>query len=390
MPLWILLAILLIGGITVVTTIKSNTRKAVTTAYALEAQRELAAERVKAITAVAESAIRIGTKVEPLRSRAKQFVAAALAEIATATPAPATTPNGSRPGLLTPQDRLSAQEKELEAALNRVEACDLTAKDIMELAEQEKMEVMREVVVKRAQLKVTSLDATLVRIQDTQQQAEKTHASAELLLSQMETLSNEIIETERLRRAQEERDRLEAEHKKQLAADQERAKQQHGAMMDLAATFQFEDAMKQVQSMAPLYQTDEGRQRHTLMVDQCTELVAMKKELIAMLNAAPFAWGWRQDGSPRDIDSATPEALIVGDRQIPWNNVLLPQMLSILNDYICGESVKPTIRSDHCIAMAIFLASHHRTDAARTMVDTGVSMRPAIKPKADRLTATVL
>jgi hypothetical protein len=395
MPLWILLVILLVGGVTVVTTIKSNTRKAAANAYALEKQRKAAAEVCERISDTVASVSRLNAKVSPMRSKTSERIEAVLASLPKvdkdAPPANgANAAYAGRPQLKTDAEKLKGFEKELSDALRTIEGCHLGTQDILDSAKRDEQEIWRERDNTRAKAKVASLGTMLPRAEDKRKQATKAYALAETIAADIYALADKIVEDERLRKEQETREREAKAQAKRVKEDTARESQQRAAMLPLMASFQPENALQNLNLQADKYQTEAGRESHSLMVEQCEAVVAMKAEVIKRLTAAPFAWGWRQDGAPRDIDGATTEHISVGDRTVLWQDISLKQLTAILTKYVCGSSVTPKLRSDHCVAAAIYFSTNGRDDAAKMMIEEGVGMRPSLRKEVDRLTSTIL
>jgi len=377
---------MIIGGSTVVYTIKSNTRKARVTAHALEQQRKKADDLCEAISKTAASIARLDRDVESLRSAAREDVTAIPESLA---PPPADeAPSeqfAARPGLKTDPERLVGLEKELNEQLHKVEAVIYDAGEIEAIANSDRASVRRDIDPRRNALKLSSLNASLSRIQKSTKDADKKLELARTIAKEVEDLSKKIIEDDRRRKEEEARKSAEKKRREQLQADTKQAEKHRAQMLASIKDFKMEQAHATLTAPGISYHTDEGTAQHQLMVEQSKELLAMKTTLLGFLSEKPFTWGWRQDGSPRDITGATVEHLLVGERKIPWTQVSLPQMWSIMNEYFCGTKVKPTIRSNYSIPVSIYFATKGKIDRAETILETGVSMLPALETKANRL-----
>ena len=393
MPLWILLGLLLIGGGAVVTTIKSNNRKATTKAYTLLAQRKRAATLVNAISTMAASVNGIGAKAASLRTRTEAVIASVIAALGDTEEAPPPDADAAlnatyadRPGLKSGIERLLLVKKDFDKALMIVENGSLAATELAQEAARDKLQIMRERDDKRALTKASNLGTLRPRMEDLLAQVTEEHRTAEAAAAIIVRLAEEIETNDREAKEKKAREEREAELKKRSDADLARSRKQKNTMLSNIASFDVELALRELKQGKGAYTTDTGRERCQLMIDQCSAVTAMKAEIISQLSKQPFAWGWRQDGPPRDIEGATTDHIIVGDRNIPWRDISLPQLMAILNKYICGSAVKPTTRSHHAIGASIFLLSRSRVDLASTTLDTGISMRPSMREEADRLT----
>ncbi len=392
MPLWILLGFLLVGGVTIVTTIKSNNHKAATKAYALLGQRKKATALFASISTTAASVNRIGAKAAPLRTRTEAVIAsviAALGDTEEAAPDADAVINATyadRPGLKSGIVRLLSVKKDFDEALRTVENGSLSATHLNQEAAQDKLQIMREGDVRRAMTKAANLSALCPRMEDLLAQVTEEHRVAEAATAIIERLAEEIKTNDQEAKEKKAREERKAELKKLNDADLARAQKQNITMLSNIKTLDVELALRELEQTKGAYKTDKGRESCQLMIDQCSAVTAMKAEIISQLSKQPFAWGWRQDGPPRDIEGATTDHIIVGDRNIPWKDISEPQLLAMLNKYILGSSVKPTTRSNHAIGTAIFLLTRYRYDLATTTLDTAISMRPSIREEVDRLT----
>ncbi len=395
MPLWILLAVLIAGGGTIIATIRSNNQKAIALARALNEQRNKTTELCDAISESVNKVLRIQTKAESLQTQTTARSALILGGNADKDTQKETAPTenssySQRPQLKTDIERLESLHEQFTEMLNHVEAGGGTARDIQGISERDRQEIMHERDLQKTLAKVSSLNATRTRLEDVIKRTNTAYTTAEKAAELIVELAETIETNARLLQEEEAQNQKEEERQKRLEADIKRAKIQFDQMCYKIASFEPEQALQQIMADADLYKSPEGRERYQILVEQCSDVVAMKAKIIAQLSKQPMAWGWKQDGAPRDITGATEEHLLLDDRTVPWKNVSLPQMGAILNHYICGPSVKAYVRSDFCIAAAIYFATNGKGDIATTVLDTGTSMRPSIRPRVNRLTADLI
>jgi hypothetical protein len=376
-----------------VATMRSNSRKAMALAYAIDEQRQKSRDLCKEVTDAAEAIKQLESKASPLNARCTKRIYAVLAEVSVegqkeTVDAPASMQ--VRPGLKTDAERLMGYGEELKNSLAVITDSAGRATDHIDIAEREVREIAREARLDRAQQKVASMGERVLRAQELLKATRDERDTMDKIAADIETLSEKMITEERERKRAEAEEKRRKDLERRREADKKTATAQRAAMLAKAATFSFESAMDDLKMGADRYTTDEGRQRYAILVEQCNELIKMKQEIIRRISAKPFTWGWRQGGSPRDISDASPTGVLVGDQNIPWEQIKFPQAKAILNQYICGPNVMPKTQSDHCIAAAIFFAAHDLSEQAEMLIDAGVKMRPALQPKATRLTETIL
>ena len=363
-------------------------------AYAIDTSRKESAELLKQITNTAESLALIDTRSKKLLETARARVIEVVGEPKPQAEASGDAPkNGPTESLRTQEksaeDNIRTLEKELVKTAVAIHNNALMAADTQAAASRDNIKVGREKRSEQANQSVVNMNAVLTRILALKASTHEYYSAAERTSSQIEMLATQITETQRLKEERETREREEQLQNERLAADKKLIRKHEALMLALAASFMFEDAAQQIESEQANYQTDAGRKRYQIITEQCSELLNMKNELIRAVSIKPFTWGWRQDGTPRDIDKITVEGPIVGGRVIPWSDVSLKQSASILNVYITGPEVKPKTRSDYCIAAALYFHAKGRSDIAKTILDTGIAMRPSLRPKATRLTKTI-
>ncbi|MBT3194295.1 MAG: hypothetical protein HN341_17250 [Verrucomicrobia bacterium] len=393
MPLWIILAILLIGGTSIVATIKGNKRKSAAKALALTKQRTQAADLCERISTTTKAVQELGNDVELLRARTTERVDAVLKEC----PAPekgteaksARDPYSKRPQLKTDTEKLTSLKDELAECLQTVDGAVLASQDVMELAHRDQREVVHTRDHMRAGKTLSELETMLPRAEELLKKATEAHRVASLVATDILTLADAIVENERLRKEDEEKARAAEKLARQTQEDKARADRQKVEFLKMTARFDMEAALDRLKAEADQYLTESGRQRHGLLLEQCSELIAMKSEVVRQLAAKPFSWGWTQDGARRDIDSATAEYLKVGPRSIPWQDVTQKQMTSILSEYICGPGVRPSTHSDFCIGAALYFSANGRDDIASAVLEKGTSMRASTSKRAKRLAPTI-
>jgi hypothetical protein len=395
MPLWIILALTIGIGTTITISVKKNTRKEMANAYAVDETRKETTELLKQITTAAESLALIDKKGQ---TRLKTAKARVLEVVGEPNPQPeASDDSPKRPNVAPKQTEeeaaeanLRSSESELTEATEAIHVNALMALSFQEAAAADHTKVMHEKHSQLAKQKRVNIAAVLTRIQELRENTKTIYDSTEAICSQIELLSTQILETKRQKEEQAAREREKQLQKERLAADEQLLKKHEALMLNLAKSFQFEQASQQIESEQAQYQTDAGRKRYRIITEQCTVLLNMKQDLIKAVATKPFTWGWRQDGTPRDIDSIKPEGPMVGGRLIPWDQVSLKQTAIILNAYITGPEVKPKTRSDNCIAAALYFHANGRNDIAKTVLSAGLSILPSLAPKATRLTGTIL
>ncbi len=377
MPLFIILALVIGGTGIMISTIKSNRRKAVALAIALDHKVRESETLLNAITDAADRVKELNTKAKQSGQKATALISSTLA------------------GLELPEQEAGAKQltdyrDALEQQLTLIDDCNVNALDMVDLARRDLAEIKREKRLPNSEMKHRSM-------KERESLAENLLGDARLIREELDRVVENIEEqslslteqAEAIRLAEKvEQERKELEQR--LKADNTTAANQKKSMLEKIAIFNFESALKDLEMGADRYKTDAGHKLHALMIDQCKPLIEMKAEIISQISAEPFAWGWRQEGSPRDISGATVNGIVVADRMIPWENIKLPQLTLIMNKYICGQQVMPKTKSDHCIAAAIFFAANQLYAEAKTLLDTGISMRPALEPEAKRLTETIL
>lgn len=360
-------------------TMMSNARKARERAQHLRQQIEVATTLVDKINNVTDAIIGMRSKSDAVGNRAGARVSSVL-EI-TGEPEEVSAEYAARPGLKSPPERLRHKEMEIQQKLRHVDMAIDEAKVAQTAVERELSRLKREPTISRAASTVADFKSRLLQLDERRERTAKTIELAEIIAKEIDAVAAEIIETQRRNEEAAAREHEEREAQEDTTVEARYQTQ----MLELIKAFRFEQAHQLLTAPGVTYHSDEARARHQLMVDQSEALVAMKSALIKAMIAAPFSWGWRQDGSPRDIVGATASHVLVGERDIPWEAVSLRQMSSILNAYIYGRKVKPVVRCNHSIAAAIYFAAQGRADIAEAILDAALDLRPEMTRDADRL-----
>ena len=378
-PLWITFALLLVGGGVLAATMMVNARKARARAQFLRQQIQVATALGDQLNQVTDAIIGMRAEANAVRSRAEARVSGML-EV-TSDLGEVSAEYAARPGLKSDPERLQTKEMEIRQQLQYVGTAIDEAKVAQTAVKRELSRLKREPNTHRCAATIADFKSRLLQLEERRDRTAKLVDLAEVIAKEIDTLADNMIETERSRR--EEEARIEQERKEE--ADAALEAHHKTETLELIKVFRFEEAQNKLMAPGITYHTDGGRERHQVVIDQCEALVAMKSALIKSMIATPFSWGWRQDGSPRDIIGATAKYVLVGERDIPWESVSLRQMSTILNEYIYGRKVSPGVRCDHSIAAAIYFAAQGRAVIAEAILDAAVDMRPTMTRDADRL-----
>ncbi len=167
------------------------------------------------------------------------------------------------------------------------------------------------------------------------------------------------------RAALEEQKRMEEtaeEERKQLAleergkAETKQAKLDHADMKLLFAEHNFDAVVTALEEKREGYQTEVGKAALQVSIDRFKHVSAMREELIANINATPFAWGWGSGSASRDIVKASKEGIFIKDNPTAflWQAVSITQMLKLVDYYIEARTTRATSKSTIAFGAAIY------------------------------------
>ena len=200
------------------------------------------------------------------------------------------------------------------------------------------------------------------------------------------TAIREEVAAERERLAAEQREREAAEERRrQIAREKSMAAAAAEACKARLLQQDFAGIMERLEGDRQRCRTETGREAFDLMLDRYGRIRTMRTFVAEQLGRKPLSWGWIQDASPRDVESANDQHLVVRGRRIPWAEVQPRQMLHFVKHFMALDSIPARERASQVLAAAIYCDVLGGDKAAAAFRARALELYPRIEDEANRL-----
>ncbi len=159
-------------------------------------------------------------------------------------------------------------------------------------------------------------------------------AAAEAILPKFESMRDEVAEEKRAADAEAEQRRLAQQREENRSREVARAAGFYGGLPELLKSYQFTDAMQQVQDLQSSLTFEEAVTALDIPVERYRLLANAMTWLIAQFEKKPMSYGWKTARGALDIPKADGQGIYVQEKLIPWVEIPKERVIGFFSHYL--------------------------------------------------------